>query len=80
MNYFASLFITMIIVCGPIRPMDRNNDNHTLHNNKFKIIKYGVNCPLDVDLKELIKKQYKEIFGKQKMNGRGGTYNSERER
>lgn len=68
MNYFPLLFFTMIILCGSIMAIDRDNDDHALSNNKFKITKYGINCPLDIDLKKLIKEHYNELFGKQKKN------------
>jgi len=58
----------MIILCESILVIYRDNDDYVLCNNKFKITKYGINFPLDIDLKQLIKEHYNEFFGKQKKN------------
>lgn len=52
MNYLASLFFSIIILLWPVRAMGDGNNDHTISSNsKFKILKNGLNCPLDIDLK-----------------------------
>lgn len=60
MNYFALFFCMMLIISAPIMPID--NDDMTLLKNNFKITKYGINCPIDLDLKKLLNKHYNEFF------------------
>jgi hypothetical protein len=67
MYYYMSILRILLIALQPIVATDQSNNDNSSGDKNCKITKYGVNCPLDVDLKDLIKKHDNKLFAEQKL-------------